>query len=549
MATLALSGDPRPMLTEYILGTHGNDAIHYVQDINNTPIKYVCRPKKNDPTKLVRGLEIPSKEDTSIIGNRVNTFEGDIILFHVIMEQKGDCNAPKDGRAHGVMLLYNRATKEVYTYDILRYHYRGFKANVMNKTVKRTFIPWLESIEFRGDESAIDHVELQIKDTSPLVIQFLTDKYGRAPYAREWYPLLALWEIHTIFEMTEQSSDEVISNMLAMPDEDREMLLEELYTSFQGFTEHVYSMYNLRCQSATRYDPELQSCVSINSSVSKSASASARSKSKSKSSIEIFDIGLVDSPSHNRHRMGNEYGQVIMMKYFAEKYPINPYMPKTARWDVRKRDYMMHWEYDVVGKMWKLTWPKNLPRFLKSMRGSEHAMILLRLVSKPKENGSVGYHLNTLLYNRKTNEIEHFEPHGSMLADDYDAEELYRQMKEFLSKQVPDMVYVPPTGFCMNKTFFQRVEADEMGFTYEHGMCAVWCYWYIQVRLANPELTRDEVVKRALKALHRIGSFRTFIRNYEKYYMHMINDIVEKHYLSIGKRKTKMVLDPDSYFV
>lgn len=545
-----LSGDPRPLLTEYILSTYGNDAIHYTHDMNASSIRYVCKPKKNDPSKLVRGLVYPTGSEKEAIEDRINSYEGDTILFHVIMEQKADCNAPKDGRTHGVMLLYNRATKEVYTYDILRYHYRGFKANVLNKMVASSFIPWLENVDLSGmqmnSDDSIEQANMVIKHTSQRVIEFLTEKHGRKPYAREWYPLLALWEIHSILEMTDQTAEDVTSNMLELPTEDLFMLLEELYQSFHKFTEHVYSIYNLKCESTTKYDPELQSCVAVDKR-SASISATKTRTSQSRSTLDIIDVGMVDSPKHVRHRMGNEYGQVIMMKYFAQNYPVKPFMPKTSTWNLMKSTYTISWDYDVVKKSWRLSYPKILPKFLKAMPSSEYAMVLVRLKSKPKDNGAAGYHLNTLLYNRKTNEIEHFEPHGSMLVDEYEPNELYKQMKGFLALHVPGIQYVQPSNFCMHKNFFQRIEGDEMGFAYEHGMCAVWCLWYIEVRLKNPELSRDDLVKRAMKELHRIGSFRIFIRNYEKYYMHMINDIVQKHYMKTTK--SKMVLDPDSYFI
>lgn len=550
METHELSGDPRPLLTDYILSTYAHDAIHFTHDTAKTSIRYVCKPKKADPTKFVRGIVYPTGDQKENIADRINSYEGNVILFHVIMEQKGDCNAPKDGRTHGVMLLYNRSTKEVYTYDILRYHYRGFKANMLNKLVASSFIPWLEKLDLTGmtmhPDGSIEQANMAIKNTSQRVIQFLKGKYGHKPYAREWYPLLALWEIHTIFEWTEQTADEVTANMLDLPQADVDLLLEELYGNFHKFTEHVYSMYNLKCESATKYDPELQSCVNI---VKRSAVSLSKDKSKSsRSTVDIMDIEMVDSPRHVRYRMGNEYGQVIMMKYFTQQYPIKAFMPKKVKWDIRKNEYMMLWDYNTVTDSWELTYPKSLPNFLKAMQGSEYAMILVRLKSKPKDDGRVGYHLNSLLYNRKTNELEHFEPHGSMLADEYSPSQLYARLKDFLALHVPNITYVPPSNFCMHKSFFQTIEADEMGFATEHGMCAAWSLWYIEVRLKNPDLSRDDVVKRALKALHRAGSFRTFIRNYEKYYMHMINDIIETHYLGSKRRSSKMILDPESYF-
>lgn len=559
MSKLGLSGDPRPILTDFILANYPKDAIHYIQNTDELEIQYGCFPSKKNPDSLSRAIILPSKTQERIIEKRITESNQDFILFHITLNQKDVCTNPTDNRRHGLMLLYNRKTKYIYTYDILRYHYKGFRANILNKKIKAKFIPWLEELEeinrtikesgsnsSSNSDYSIKTAEVNIKDTSSLVIDFLTEKYGSKPNATEWYPLLVLWEIDTLFLASEQTPEDVTNFMLEINQEDRHEILNMLYNKFQKFTEDIYSIYHAKCENLenTIYDPELQSCVTKNSS---------KSKSTSKSSIDILDIGLVDSPKHNRFKMGNEYAQVIMMRYFSDKYPkMNSFTPKKTKWNIRKNDYTILWEFDIPTNKWVLTIPKTLPRFLKTTVGNpayDYASFLIRLKSKPKDDEHIGYHLNSIIYNRETNEIEHFEPHGSRLSAFYEPTELYKQMAKFIQKYMPNTKYIIPSEFCMSKQFFQTIEGDEMGFTNEYGMCAAWTLWYIELRLANPTLSRDNVVKKALKQLNKIGSFRTFIRNYEKYYMHMINDIVEKHYLDNKKVPLKISFEPESYFV
>ena len=127
MFELALSGDPRPILTDFLLANYANDVLHYLPSTEADEIVFTCAP--NDAGKMVRRLRMPSKETTNQITKRINDSNKDFVLFHVILEQKTDCTEQMDGKRHGVMLLYNRVSRRVYVYDFLRYHYRGFKVN------------------------------------------------------------------------------------------------------------------------------------------------------------------------------------------------------------------------------------------------------------------------------------------------------------------------------------------------------------------------------------------------------------------------------------
>ena len=63
---------------------------------------------------------------------------------------------------------------------------------------------------------------------------------------------------------------------------------------------------------------------------------------------------------------------------------------------------------------------------------------------------------------------------------------------------------------------------DEISGSDIRGNCAVWRLWYIDTRLGNPHLTRNEVVKYAQNKLDSLGSLYKYIKSYQLHIMKYI---------------------------
>ena len=118
---------------------------------------------------------------------------------------------------------------------------------------------------------------------------------------------------------------------------------------------------------------------------------------------------------------------------------------------------------------------------------------------------SKGAHANLLIYDTVNKSLERFEPHGAY----HDYEKIYQNIdKKILqlfkfnlgSSSIKD--YYKPIDYCPMK-IFQALEkyANKQGDP--GGFCAVWCLWYADLRLANPDLSRDKLVD---KAIDEIGA-------------------------------------------
>jgi hypothetical protein len=69
-----------------------------------------------------------------------------------------------------------------------------------------------------------------------------------------------------------------------------------------------------------------------------------------------------------------------------------------------------------------------------------------------------------------------------------------------------------PYGFQGLEGFEDSKEIISFG-----GNCAVWAMWYMDLRLANPLIPQDILIKKAWKELMKEGAFKLFINGYHNY--------------------------------
>ena len=138
------------------------------------------------------------------------------------------------------------------------------------------------------------------------------------------------------------------------------------------------------------------------------------------------------------------------------------------------------------------------------------------------------YHANYLVYNSKTREMERFEPNGFISLACVNPPDLDSKIKNLFNKNIKnqnigkDMItkMYSPLDFCPYLGF-QRIQGDEFTqhkSTDPAGFCLAWATWYADVRLANPNKSRKQVVQMALDQMKKNpDSFTIFIRSYAEF--------------------------------
>lgn len=151
-----------------------------------------------------------------------------------------------------------------------------------------------------------------------------------------------------------------------------------------------------------------------------------------------------------------------------------------------------------------------------------------------------GSHANYLIYDKTTDILERFEPHGGKIGArfNYESEELDRQLVTVFSTLLPGMTFLPPSGFLPRIGFqlFDNYEHNTyMNIGDPGGFCAIWSIWYVDLRLSYRSLTQDKLVRKLLDRIRQEGlSFRNMIRDYSGRITTIRDDLLSRHELDIN---------------
>lgn len=146
-----------------------------------------------------------------------------------------------------------------------------------------------------------------------------------------------------------------------------------------------------------------------------------------------------------------------------------------------------------------------------------------------------GAHLNYLIYDRKVNEIERFEPHGASfpLGFNYFSDILDENLKNHFE----DIKYVSPKDY-LPRIGFQKMEFMEqtkVRIGDPEGLCAAISTWYVDMRLTYSDFTREKLVKKLIKYIKSNHiSIKNMIRNYTKDILNERDNLLAKYELDIN---------------
>ena len=151
-------------------------------------------------------------------------------------------------------------------------------------------------------------------------------------------------------------------------------------------------------------------------------------------------------------------------------------------------------------------------------------------------------HSNILIFDFKNRTCERFEPYGFSTDDT----KFDTKMRNLLKKKF-NIKYLKP----LKDEDFQETEEHEISISAKTakqisgdpgGYCAAWCIWYVDLRVKNPELTREELVEKINKKLKKLEtSVRTLIRNYANYLIRVRGGVLTKKGLDKKRKKFSQI--------
>ena len=164
--------------------------------------------------------------------------------------------------------------------------------------------------------------------------------------------------------------------------------------------------------------------------------------------------------------------------------------------------------------------------------------IFFKITMVISENGT---HANGLIFDKKMGILERFEPYGDVpymdsdLLDDLINKKIGKYFKIYLKKHNKKYTYLVPKIY-INNVSFQTISNDgditnrKLGDP--AGYCLAWVFWYLEMRLKNPDVHPEKLIKKAIIKINNSrknseSNFIDFIRYYANYLDKQKNKILE----------------------
>jgi ankyrin repeat protein len=192
--------------------------------------------------------------------------------------------------------------------------------------------------------------------------------------------------------------------------------------------------------------------------------------------------------------------------------------------------------FEIVWVYGKLYFSKEFTEYFnKCIKNDNKRFIIIPIGIEMRE----GSHSNYIIYDKKLNEIERFEPHGSgtPLGLDYNPkllDELLEMRFQEINKSIKYISpsqYLPKVGFQL----FDIAESKKKKIGDPGGFCALWSIWYVDMRILYGDIPRKKIVKMLIKSIKENNlSFRDMIRNYSREIINIRDTILNKNGVDIN---------------
>jgi hypothetical protein len=159
-------------------------------------------------------------------------------------------------------------------------------------------------------------------------------------------------------------------------------------------------------------------------------------------------------------------------------------------------------------------------------------------------NVNMGTHANIIIFDKKTGILERFEPYGiipyidNKSLDDMIQSKIGIILKQYLDTKNIKLKYYSPSDYMIDVSFQTISNDDDSQYRKlgdPRGYCLAWTFWYLEMRLNNPDLLPNELVKKSISIISKSDkvrdskhSFIDFIRNYSNKLDTMKNDYLNK---------------------
>ena len=521
-------GDPRSYFHDYLL-TLPNIACYLpkIKTFHRKAFKFTC-----DKEIRKRRLDPPSESALKHLEDNIANGTDPIIVVPVLLHNKYQCK-DNDTSKHSNLILYNRHTHEVERLDIKRYHIDGFSLKLVIKKLEDTF---MKNIVKEHDH----HEDLTLIIDVDVPLPFI-EKH-EFTQARDAYPLFLLAYLNMRSKYPLLTSDKIVKKAMALS----KTRVSNLWKNYKVFREQALSEDQRKktCPEDRILNPENRRCMrplsaSFNRLVVEKPHKDCKREgyvynallercvsSKTKVDIDVLLSQVIPYSEKASTQILTHVDRksLEIVTHIMSQYPYAHFIHTTAA--SKRKDFVIKWAWEEASSTYKLTLPPGYWDMWKAPMTNPSIRFIITFVTLISNLG--GVHSNVYIYDKSTNEIERFDGLAQNISATYKAGLLDQAMKPLIEEQVGTLFkkspkYFVPLDYCPKFRIFQAKELDDIPGKDMRGNCAVWRFWYIHIRLQNPQLKRKELVLLAAKKLQNTGSLYKFIKSYHAY----LNDLVK----------------------
>ena len=167
-----------------------------------------------------------------------------------------------------------------------------------------------------------------------------------------------------------------------------------------------------------------------------------------------------------------------------------------------------------------------------------------RFIIIPFSIVGAGGHHTVLIYDKKLKEMEWFDPNGITYFP-YPYFSKYEKTDKVITKLFNENIdenmiqkFYNPLDFCpIGLQHLQHNEKEMVKDKDPEGFCTSWSFWFIELRLSNPNLSREKLLKYATSNLvnNKEKSLTKFIRGYSVFL-----DIIVEGFKSYRKQNSNI---------
>ena len=167
------------------------------------------------------------------------------------------------------------------------------------------------------------------------------------------------------------------------------------------------------------------------------------------------------------------------------------------------------------------------------LKNSKVRFIFFKLTIIINKNSS---HANVIIYDKKVNEAYRFEPYGNINIYDYEIlnEKIEKKLKKYINK---NLKYISPKEFMENipiQIMSNDFDQDKKKLGDPFGYCLAFCFWFIELRLLNPEYDIKLLMKRSFYEIMNRKSSSNKILDYIRNYSYKLNKLSIKFLKEAG---------------